>query len=757
MARLQVRGYTDRPNYRPGDEVTFYVSSEHAGRATGRIVRLRHGDPDPTGPGIREEQVDGDSCAQLSVRPQSTDVGGCVVVPTAGAHGVPANELSLHLFVWPTTPHAGRQVLASSTDAATGEGWTVVIEDGSPQLQATGSDGSRRTLLGGGPVFPEVWYSIALSHDATGELRLDQRAVVNSTNSRLSRVVDIAEHYEDRAARADPVFELRGPLLFAAEQSPGSSEGATRDHFNGKLDSPALVSGALTEHDLASLRADSGLAEGRYVARWDFGHPETVDTDRVADVSGGGLDGTCVNQPDRAMTGWNWRGIEEHFVHAPHEYGALWFHADSLDDCRWEPTTTWRVPDNLRSGAYALEVTFNGTADQIPFFVVPRQDQKRAPIALLLPTFSYLAYANSQVMQNAPVGQTIMGVISVLEDIDLELHESRGEYGLSTYDHHLDGGGVAYSSWRRPILNLRPRYRHEFGSVWQFPADLHLIDWLDELGFDYDVITDHDLAAEGADLLKRYNAVITGTHPEYYSGEMLDAWEEFLATGGRGMYLAGNGFYWITSQHPDKPWVIEVRKGEQGDQAWRARPGELFHSTTGERGGLWRMRARAPQKLFGTGFIAHGLDRSTGYYQLPDARDQRTSWITEGIDDSEIIGNFGLVNGGASGLEVDCVNYTLGTPPNAQLLASSRGHSLNAQLVPEEQMFAHAGSNGVEDPAIRADIVYFTTKAGGAMFSTSSMAWCGSLSHNDYDNNVSTMTANVLRRFADPQPLPPVE
>jgi N,N-dimethylformamidase len=91
------------------------------------------------------------------------------------------------------------------------------------------------------------------------------------------------------------------------------------------------------------------------------------------------------------------------------------------------------------------------------------------------------------------------------------------------------------------------------------------------------------------------------------------------------------------------------------------------------------------------------------------------------------------------------------------LLASSRGHSLNAQLVPEEQMFAHAGSNGVEDPAIRADIVYFTTKAGGAMFSTSSMAWCGSLSHNDYDNNVSTMTANVLRRFADPQPLPPVE
>ena len=27
------------------------------------------------------------------------------------------------------------------------------------------------------------------------------------------------------------------------------------------------------------------------------------------------------------------------------------------------------------------------------------------------------------------------------------------------------------------------------------------------------------------------------------------------------------------------------------------------------------------------------------------------------------------------------------------------------------------------------------------------MTWCGSLSHNDYDNNVSRITENVLRTF----------
>ena len=41
---------------------------------------------------------------------------------------------------------------------------------------------------------------------------------------------------------------------------------------------------------------------------------------------------------------------------------------------------------------------------------------------------------------------------------------------------------------------------------------------------------------------------------------------------------------------------------------------------------------------------------------------------------------------------------------------------------------------------------------GGAVFSTGSIAWCGSLSHNDYDNNVSRITENVLRRFVDGQP-----
>jgi N,N-dimethylformamidase len=220
------------------------------------------------------------------------------------------------------------------------------------------------------------------------------------------------------------------------------------------------------------------------------------------------------------------------------------------------------------------------------------------------------------------------------------------------------------------------------------------------------------------------------------------------------MYLGGNGFYWVTSFHPAKPHLIEVRKGESGSRAWQARPGEYFHSTTGERGGLWRNRARAPQKLTGVGFAAQGFDHSGYYRRMPDSRDSRVAFIFEGIAADELIGNFGVSGNGAAGHEIDRYDLALGTPPDALLVASSEGHSDSMQRVVEEIFFNYPGAGGTQDPGVRSDLVYFTTAGGGAVFSTSSIAWSASLGHNNYDNNVSRITANVLRRFTSNDPLP---
>jgi N,N-dimethylformamidase len=52
-------------------------------------------------------------------------------------------------------------------------------------------------------------------------------------------------------------------------------------------------------------------------------------------------------------------------------------------------------------------------------------------------------------------------------------------------------------------------------------------------------------------------------------------------------------------------------------------------------------------------------------------------------------------------------------------------------------------------------MVFFECANGGGVFSTGSITWAASLSHNGYDNNVARITGNVLRRFIEPAPLEP--
>ncbi len=62
------------------------------------------------------------------------------------------------------------------------------------------------------------------------------------------------------------------------------------------------------------------------------------------------------------------------------------------------------------------------------------------------------------------------------------------------------------------------------------------------------------------------------------------------------------------------------------------------------------------------------------------------------------------------------------------------------------------GADAPEGPTIHADIVFFECPGGGAVFSTGSIAYAGSLSHQDYNNNIARLTENVLRRFLDATP-----
>ena len=49
-------------------------------------------------------------------------------------------------------------------------------------------------------------------------------------------------------------------------------------------------------------------------------------------------------------------------------------------------------------------------------------------------------------------------------------------------------------------------------------------------------------------------------------------------------------------------------------------------------------------------------------------------------------------------------------------------------------------------------MVFFETPVGGAVFSTGSISFAGSLAVNGFDNDIARITNNVLDRFIDPEP-----
>jgi N,N-dimethylformamidase len=235
---------------------------------------------------------------------------------------------------------------------------------------------------------------------------------------------------------------------------------------------------------------------------------------------------------------------------------------------------------------------------------------------------------------------------------------------------------------------------------------------------------------------------------------MLDSLQSYLGGGGRFMYLGGNGLYWIISVDPTRPHVIELRRWG-GTGTWVAGPGEYYHSTTGELGGLWRNRGRAPQKLVGIGMTSsiEGVkEKNRAYHREKGSFDPRAAFIFEGIGRDELIGDFpNLVGGfGAAGFEIDRLDFSLGTPPHTLLLASATGYEGDYQGAIEDATVANLKVPNAHDPNIRADMVYLEYPKGGAVFSTGSIAWCGCLSYNRYENNVSRITENVLREFSKP-------
>lgn len=763
MAEPKLFAYASRLSVRPGDPLDVMVAAEGVTAADAQLVRLIHGDSNPTGPGYVEEEIDAGCNGTIAVRRQYTQLGSHAVVDDADGRLSGAEAFTLTAWIHPTLVGHGRQAVIGTYDVSTAAGWALGLDrDGHLEFwigDGTHSDRITTEL----PLVAGTWYRVAVSHDPRNRrVSLGQRAEVSPTNSVWGPAVPY-DHDSLVTGRMRRRLRPSGrPLLWSGVWDHNPERGVhVRWLYNGKIEHPVITRGArsarhlLDEPDHGTPAAEGDAAD--IVADWNGAldlAPAGVD-DTIRDHGPQGLHAHGFNKPVRAMTGHDWDGRHDCWFDAPEQFGAIYFADSSLTDCGWEPTMSLTVPE-LRSGCYAIRLRARnggGEAEEYaPFFV--RATKPSAPVAFQVPTASYLAYANEHLAFDVQVAQSITAHTPVLQPSDVEMYRNP-EFGLSTYDHHSDHvNGVCYSGWRRPIFNMRPKHRTAaIGIPWQFPADLSIVGWLDQQPVDYEIITDHDVHREGLALLSQYRVVITGTHPEYYSAEMLDATERFVADGGRFMYLGGNGLYWVTSFTDDGD-TIEVRKLEGGTRAWQARPGEYFHATDGVRGGVWKNRGRGPHKVTGVGFASEGMDRSHPFRRLPASHDAEVAWIFDGVE-GDVFGDHGLAHGGAAGIEIDRYDRRFGTPAHTRLLATSEGFSDGYPLVIEEVLTNVPGLAGTSSPLVRGDVTYTTTNAaGGAVFCTGSIAWGQALPTDDYDNDIARITGNLVTRFADPEPLP---
>jgi len=763
LAERSIVGYSSDLTVRPGDTLDFKVSVLGGGAYTADLVQIVNGDSHSRYSDMFDvREVQADFAGRYAGTEQALNLGSYIDVEntgvlddlqsfTVGAWIFPSFDPTEYvppdldnpdpfypptLNIAPLILEAG-QTVVSRYDATTRKGWALRI-NGLFQLEFVVDE---RTVTIAESVKDWDWAYVAASYDAaTGEVAVHLREKPFAPGDQLTA--------RDLSARGSVGrIQHEGPLRVAAVRDGAGAAESEREKpgavFAGLIQDVRIVSAALDEAEIDALSSEvvPESLSALVVADWDFG--KAIDTLEIRDVSDSGLDGVVINLAERALRGRFWSGSTTRWTDNPDHYDAIKFHADDLYDAEWKTDFSYTVPQDLPSGIYAARLRNSGQPEYIVFWVAAPAGAVSSEVAVWLSDYNYLAYSNitlpSTVPNNYP-GQN-------LNPVDSKFYKENLTFGTGgVYNMHYDGTYFAYGSRLRPDLQMRPT-----GYVYNFPADTHIIAFLENEGISYDIISDELVDREGAEVLTKYRTVISSTHHEYVTLDMFDHVAAYTAQGGRFFYVGGNGWFWSVDGHPVLPGVMESRNFHHiADR----------HLTSGKQGGLMVETGRNTGPIFGNEMGGMIFNGSSPYRKLDAADSPRARWIFEGTSEGPIFGDYGIdrVRGGAAGFEIDRYKEGNGVPRHALHLATSEPLRETIEDVKLSNMpltIIYHPTKG--DPWARADIVFFETPNGGAMFSTGSITWISSALENDFDNDVATVTRNVIRRFIDPKPFPAPE
>ena len=361
-----------------------------------------------------------------------------------------------------------------------------------------------------------------------------------------------------------------------------------------------------------------------------------------------------------------------------------------------------------RSGLYYIHArTFSEKFFSFPWVVAPKKPS--AQIAILASTNTWNAYNNFGGRSNYANPTELPKTPIVNSRQDMERYTDPMPYGLAnpTDDAHM------------PLSFDRPdRAQHVPDGVevtdpirgrlacHLAPAEWRLLGWMEREGFAYDYYSEGHLH-EGKVSLDGYKILILSVHPEYWTREMYAQVYEWVdSRGGRLLYLGGNGVNCEVTLTADGQMHCLNHKPVDKDN-------NPLHESRMHR------TLRSEAELLGLVFTNTGVMTGAPYKVVDEDH-----WIFAGtsLKNGDLFGaasQHERIPGGASGHETD-------------------------KRSPFSPAGVHMMAKGTNPDDGGAEIIYYTTKSGGEVFSVGSINYVSSLL---VDQNISRVTANVLSRF----------
>ena len=293
----------------------------------------------------------------------------------------------------PTTPGAGTQHLLCRWDPAKRQGWSLHLTAGA-RLAFVYGEGEGSTVVGDGVLESGQWYRVIVRAQPSRKA-LELTCHLCSPNSPFHAPVSI----RSQARGCSRIVSLSTPLFMGAAVAgcAVSGSGIPIECFNGRLESPVIYQGCLTDDEAANIFAGERPAEG-LLADWDFSRD--ISGTSIVDRMINALHGRTRNLPLRGVKGSRWDGSLNAWPLCPEAYAAIHFHSDDLYDCGWSTDIAYRVDSALSSGIYALRLRQGGEEEYLPFFVAPLKHHAQTDVVFIVPTYTYVAYGNMRVLGN---------------------------------------------------------------------------------------------------------------------------------------------------------------------------------------------------------------------------------------------------------------------------------------------------------------------------------------------------------------------